>query len=423
MNVSRTGIPANTTITAINTTTGVISISNALTGPIATSGANVNFNSNSMTVSAGNAVPRTFTLGGTNTGDNIFAPPLVNPAAAALSVVKRDGGKWILSGNSSYTGTTSVNQGTLLVNGTHSGVSTYTVASGATLGGTGSIASAVSVSGALAPGASIEDLATGALTLNTGSTLAIEINTSTATADKVIVTGNVVVDGIVNLTLTDLGGNATLALGTKLTLVDYSGVWDDTDIVHFNALPVPNGSKITLGANTFIVDYSDGTAMTLTAASAGGSPFEDWVSNPTFGLAVADQDPTDDPDNDGRDNLLEFALDGNPADGSNNGKMMVRTDDSGDPGTDRDLTLTLAVRNGATLGSGPGGSVTLTVDGIVYTISGSANLQTWDKAVAEVTPAFTLTPAPNSGWTARTFQVSDSNTLPDKRFIRAGVSQ
>jgi autotransporter-associated beta strand protein len=423
MNVSRAGIPANTIITAINTTTGVITISNALTAGFA-SGGNVNFNSNLMTVSGGNAVPRTFTLGGTNTGDNTFAPPLVNPSAAALSVVKKDAGKWILTGNSSYTGTTSVNQGTLLVNGTHSGVSTFTVASGATLGGTGSIASAVTVNGTLAPGASIEDLATGSLTFGNNSTLAIEINTALGTADQLIVTGDVDTGGnTVNLTLTDLGGNATLALGTKLTLVDYSGVWDDTDIVHFNAAPVPNGSKITLGANTFIVDYSDGTAMTLTAASAGGSPFEDWVSNPAFGLAVADQDPTDDPDNDGRDNLLEFALDGNPADPANNGKMMVRTDDSGDAGTARDLSLTLAVRNGATLGSGPGGSVTLTVDGIVYTISGSANLQTWDKAVNEVAPAFTLTPAPNSGWTARTFQVSDSNTLPDKRFIRVGVSQ
>jgi autotransporter-associated beta strand protein len=424
MNVSRTGIAPNTTITAINTTTGVISISNALTGAISTTNSNVNFNSNSMTVSGGNAVPRTFTLGGTNTGDNIFAPPLVNPSAAALSVVKKDAGKWILTGNSSYNGSTSVNQGTLLVNGTHSGVSTFTVASGATLGGTGSIASSVTVNGTLAPGASIEDLATGSLTFGNNSTLAIEINTALGTADQVIVTGDVDTGGnTVNLTLTDLGGNATLALGTKLTLVDYSGVWDDTDIVHFNAAPVPNGSKITLGANTFIVDYSDGTAMTLTAASAGGSPFEDWVSNPAFGLAVADQDPADDPDKDGRDNLLEFALDGNPADPANNGKMMVRTDDSGDAGTARDLSLTLAVRNGATLGSGPGGSVTLTVDGIVYAISGSANLQTWDKAVGEVTPAFTLIPAPSTGWTARTFQVSDSNTLPDKRFIRVGVSQ
>jgi hypothetical protein len=58
---------------------------------------------------------------------------------------------------------------------------------------------------------------------------------------------------------------------------------------------------------------------------------------------------------------------------------------------------------------------------MVYTIQGSADLQAWDKSVGEVSPAFTLTPAPNPGWTARSFQVTDSNTLPGKRFIRVGV--
>jgi hypothetical protein len=65
--------------------------------------------------------------------------------------------------------------------------------------------------------------------------------------------------------------------------------------------------------------------------------------------------------------------------------------------------------------------VTLTVDGMVYTIQGSQTLLTWDKAVNEVVPASVLVPVPSAGWTARTFQVTDSNGLPDKRFIRVGV--
>lgn len=418
-------IATGTTISAINATTGVITLDKALTGAIA-SGGTINFNSNSLVATGGSTVNRTFTLGGTNPGDNAFALPLVNPSAAVLSVVKANAGKWILTGTSTYTGTTAVNAGTLLVNGTHSGVSTYTVASGATLGGTGAIASAITVNGTLAPGAGIEDLATGPLTLGADSTLAIEINTTTSTADQLLVTGNVDLTGKVNLTLTDLGGNVALSPGTKLTLVDYSGVWDDTDIVHVNNKPVPNGSAITLGNNQFIVDYSDdtlgGTAMTLTAA-ATTSPFEGWIKGYTDQLPnAADRLPGADPDHDGRSNLLEFALDGHPADASNYGKLVHSTTDSNDAGTERDLTVTLAVRNGAALGTGVDGSVTLTVDGIVYTIQGSENLQAFSKPVNEVTPATVIVPAPSAGWTARTFQVTDSNGLPGKRFLRVGVT-
>jgi fibronectin-binding autotransporter adhesin len=420
--VSGAGIAANSVIAAIDTATGIITLNNNLSANVTTTSGAINFNNNAVTISNTSNLDRTLTLGGTNTGDNLLGSPLVNPAGSGqLNLVKADGGKWIVSGANAYSGTTSVNAGTLWVNGIHSGVSTYTVAAGATLGGTGSIASDVEVNGTLAPGASIEDLATGALGFGNNSTLAIEINTTTATADQVIVTGDVTTGGNkVNLVLTDLGGNVALANGTKLTLVTYSGVWAGTDILHFNGLPVADGSSITLGANLFTVDYNDGNALTLTSANAA-SAFQLWISSPSFGLAAGDQDPTDDPDGDGVANLLEFALDGNPADAANNGRMILSTADSGDAGSDRDLTLTLAVRNGAALASGPGGSLTLSVDGMVYTIQGSADLQAWDKTVGEVTPAFTLTPAPNPGWTARSFQVTDSNTLPGKRFIRVGV--
>jgi hypothetical protein len=44
------------------------------------------------------------------------------------------------------------------------------------------------------------------------------------------------------------------------------------------------------------------------AAPAG---FGSWIDD--FGLALVDQDPTDDPDSDGFNNLLEYVLGGNPA--------------------------------------------------------------------------------------------------------------
>ena len=328
-----------------------------------------------------------------------------------------------LTGNNTYSGSTTVTSGTLLVNGTHTGGANYSVASGATLGGSGSIGSAVNVSGTLAPGAAgVGNLDTGAVTFTAGSTLAIEIKTTTATADQLVVTGGVVTGGsTVNLALTDIGGNAALAVGIKLVVVKHSGTWIGTDVLSYNGVPVPDGSTIKLGVNTFAVAYSDaslgGTPMTLTAVN---SPFQNWIDGFSAQLPdSADRQPAADRDGDGLSNLLEFALDGNPADVADKGRMTFSTTDPNAPG----LSVTLAVRDGAVLGAGPNNSVTLTVDGIVYIIQGSETLTVFDKAIVEVSPASTLVPAPDAGWTARTFVISDSAGLPTKRFLRVGVWQ
>jgi len=55
-------------------------------------------------------------------------------------LIKDGAGTLILAGNSSYSGATAVNLGGLLVNGTNSGVGAVTVASGARIGGDGSLA-------------------------------------------------------------------------------------------------------------------------------------------------------------------------------------------------------------------------------------------------------------------------------------------
>ncbi|WP_341404576.1 beta strand repeat-containing protein [Luteolibacter soli] len=343
-------------------------------------------------------------------------------------LTKSGAGKLAIGGAATYTGNTFVNAGTLLVNGTLTGSPLVKVNRGGALGGTGSVTAPVTVNGSIAPGTSVGTLTTGPVTFNAGSTLAIELNTYAGTSDKLVTSGITTGGSMVNLTLTDVGGDVTLANGTKFTLVDYAGTWSGTDLLTYAGFPLENHTTIALGANTYFVDYADaavdGTALTLTVTGAPVlTPYLVWSDS--FALQLpnpADRQPTADPDKDGKPNSFEFALDGNPASFTNAGKISVSTLDSNDAGSDRELSVTLAVRNGAVLATQPDGSVTLTVDDIVYTIQGSQNLVDWNEAISEVTPPTPLVPAANIGWTARTFQVTDSNGLPSRRFLQVSVT-
>lgn len=98
---------------------------------------------------------RYLTLSGSNTDDNRIDGVIQdnNGTAGAIALKKVGSGKWILGGNNTYTAGTEVNAGTLLVTGTLSAAgSAVQVLSGATLGGTGVIGSAATVSGIVAPG-------------------------------------------------------------------------------------------------------------------------------------------------------------------------------------------------------------------------------------------------------------------------------
>lgn len=115
--------------------------------------------------------------------------------AGNLAVTKGGVGALTLGGSNTYSGATAVSNGTLRVNGRHIGGGQYTVASGATLGGTGVIsASLVSlVGGIIDPGSN--SAAIGSLTFNGNAdldgTLKIEINSSgLGSTDLLRVTGS-----------------------------------------------------------------------------------------------------------------------------------------------------------------------------------------------------------------------------------------
>lgn len=116
--------------------------------------------------------PNTLTIAGPS-GDAEFSGAIRDH----INIVKSGASTQTLSGNLTYTGTTTVNEGTLLVNGSHTVGGDYTVESGGTLGGDGHIGSAIVVQagGTLAPGASAGFLLTNTVDLQTDSTLEVEL--------------------------------------------------------------------------------------------------------------------------------------------------------------------------------------------------------------------------------------------------------
>ncbi|MCW1923909.1 autotransporter-associated beta strand repeat-containing protein [Luteolibacter arcticus] len=223
--------------------------------------------------------------------------------AAGQSLLKDGAGILELTNANTYTGATTVNAGTLLANnatGSAAGTGSVTVKSTATFGGTGAVTGAVVLeSGAiLAPGASIESLATGELTLPSGATLTAEIDSSgSPSADVVTVTGNVTLGGA--LTVTDIAGvPAAVALGTKLTLIAYTGSLTGT----FSGKA--EGSTFAVGSNTFKIRYTDSGAVTLEAV-AGVGGYSTWADT-----NAPSQTASQDFDNDGVPNAIEYVLGG-----------------------------------------------------------------------------------------------------------------
>lgn len=220
-----------------------------------TNAGNIAWGSNNQT--------RTLILGGTNTGDNSLASVIANNGTGAVSVTKNGAGKWILGGVNTYTGATTINAGTLLVNGSI-GNSTVNINGGA-LGGNGTVGGVnVNSGGSLAAGASIGTLNTGSLSFASGGTFALEINTDLGTTDLLNVTGGLSITGGAVLTLSDLGSDAVL--NTTLTIIDYTTTWNG-GLFTYNGNVLADGATFSYGANNYTIDYNNGSSVTLTVAA------------------------------------------------------------------------------------------------------------------------------------------------------------
>ena len=122
----------------------------------------------------------TWTIGTANT-DETFKGIINNWSCSGkghqgtVSIIKSGTGIWRLTGTNEYSGTTTINGGSLIVNGANAGTGAVTVNMDATLGGTGSVAGAVTVKtgGAIQAG---DTVVVGRNTLNVKGKLTVQKN-------------------------------------------------------------------------------------------------------------------------------------------------------------------------------------------------------------------------------------------------------
>jgi autotransporter-associated beta strand protein len=177
------------------------------------------------------AATRTLTLGGSSTLSNEIAGRIIDNSTATggtIGVIKEGAGRWVLSGSNSYTGATTVNAGSLIINGDQSAATgVLTVAANATLGGSGTIGGATTISGIHSPGnsAGVQTFSSNLTYSGPGApTVEWELTANTTTqASPTPVFDQIVVNGNLNFAVpTTLTLNFALAEST----VDWSdGLW------------------------------------------------------------------------------------------------------------------------------------------------------------------------------------------------------
>lgn len=234
----------------------------------------------------------TITMGATNANGS-FDGRIFNGDGNIVQIVKIGDGSQALSGDNTYTGFTSITEGTLMVNntsGSATGTGAVTVSADATLGGTGAISGtlAIAAGGFISPGTSgTESLATGSATL--AGTYLCELDG--ANSDRVDVTGN----------LDATGG--TIAFSTinpptaaQFVIATYTGAL-------LGELPTIQGMPAGY-------DLDLNTPGQILLVKQGATGFDNWAT--LNGLDGSNNGPDFDADGDGISNQLEFYLDGNP---------------------------------------------------------------------------------------------------------------
>ena len=260
MTIAATGIAAGTKIAAVNYDTRQITLDTPTTAARLTH--------QNATISGTPNLDRTFTLGGTNTGDNLIAAAIGNPSGTGkLHLTKADSGKWIVTGGNTYGGNTIISAGTLALGAAN-----------------------------VLPDAS-------------------PVSIGSATLDAATV-------GIEDAGTLAVTGSATIKLtaGAQIEFDDSNGTWAGTlDLTGFIS-----GSSLKFGTSNAGLSASQLSQISATGftgfaldtngyltATSSSSNYASWANDPTKGN-IPGEPASGDFDNDGITNLVEYALGKNP---------------------------------------------------------------------------------------------------------------
>ena len=315
--------------------------------------------------------------------------------SGSISLVKTGTGTQVLNGGMANSGTTTVNGGTLEIDCVSSAPAT-TVASGATLKGSGAVIGtlAVSAGATLAPGNGVGTFGAGNTTL--AGTFACEFDGSIC--DRIAASGSLDITG------------ATLAITTLSPQLEATYV-----LASYTTTLTGEFATVTGLPASYSLQY-DAANKQIVLVRGG---YDSWAA--AMGLTVGVNDgKLQDPDGDGVSNLMEYALGGNPLSATDNGVSSgnVQTVD-GSPA----LVQTIAARAGAVFASGTNGSMDATIDGIVYRIEGSLNLDAWTDTISEITPITGGLPAVPAGYEYHTFRSGGPFASTASDFIRLNVTE
>jgi len=205
-------------------------------------------------------------------------------------LIKSGAGTLTLNGVNTYTGSTTINEGLLVVNGSLAG--TLTIGANGRLGGSGKTGS-LSITGTVAPGNSIGTLnVTGSLTFAAGSTYQVEVAPS-GISDQIIATGTVTINGG---TVSVLTGGATnfspLTTYTILTGSTVTGTFGNvvTDLAFLTPTLVYNASTVQLRLlrNDVSLNAIGQTPNQIAVAAAVGAQSSGAVFDAAIGLNATD---------------------------------------------------------------------------------------------------------------------------------------
>ncbi len=214
------------------------------------------------TVTSSAAGPVTLNAGGNNATTGFSG--IIQNGSGTVALTKTGTGTLTLSGANTYSGTTTVTAGTLLVNGSQP-TSAVSVNGGA-LGGSGTVGAITSTAagGSVSPGSGGPGvLNSGNLNLSSGSpSVVVQLNGTTAGSgyDQLNVTGTV------NLTGASLSGSVgfTPPAGSSFTIINNDG----TDAIVGTFAGLPEGSLVTFGAQAFKISYVGGTGNDVVLSTA-----------------------------------------------------------------------------------------------------------------------------------------------------------